>query len=768
MVKSGSSNESDGNSGKRPLRPRARLLRTIGEELIDSETTAVLEIVKNSYDADATRVLIRFSSEKDDGEATRVEVLDDGHGMSLDTILSAWLEPSTSIKKYEKRSKIFGRRVLGEKGVGRFASSKIAKQLFITSREKGSMTEAMAFFDWSEFEDDEKYLDEVPIEWFVGPARVFTSGGDAASLWAVFEKYKQAVVSDEAIQLVRRRQGTLLEMTFPKSTWGQEEYRRLRIGLSRLVSPFLYTSRDDETEQVALQVDAREKDRFEIILDLPEKYSEFNGQVDPPPLVQNPFYVMDGKVAEDGTYTGEFRYWTGQGKEYETEKISGDVDLRDASGSSVPYTAGPFSYTFRVWDRDRESLERLTGSYQEARKDLDDVTGVNIYRDGFRILPYGEKHNDWLRLDNRRVQKPGIRISNNQIVGYISISADENKELIDQSHRQGMIINSAYEKFQQAVLSLITSVEARRHALRRGNDELINIERPPGLFNDITVSSLRDFVQANRGDDQALLEAISNTEKRIETNVRRAQEVLARYQRHYTLGQLVDKVLHDGRDPLSKIKGYTDNLRQDVASAQEYEDGANCIKLLPSISTTLTRIMQHGDRLSGLFRSIEPFSGRKRGRPADVVFEDIIKSVFDLYSSELKHAKVAVDLPSTKHVVRVDQGEIQIVVVNLLLNSLYWLNTKGWVDRRIYVRVNRPATDQLTLCFSDSGPGVDPTIRGSIFDPYFSTSKKGTGLGLSIVGDIIGTFYDGDVALLDSGPLPGATFQVTLRKRVDE
>src|SRR4051794_32664938 len=115
-------------SGSLALRPRARLLRTFGEELISSEIVALIELVKNSYDADATRVVIRFLGPVEKGSGT-IEVIDNGHGMSLETILGAWWEPATLFKKYDTRSPRFRRRVTGEKGIGRFATSKLANSL---------------------------------------------------------------------------------------------------------------------------------------------------------------------------------------------------------------------------------------------------------------------------------------------------------------------------------------------------------------------------------------------------------------------------------------------------------------------------------------------------------------------------------------------------------------------------------------------------------------------------------------------------------------
>ena len=102
---------------------------------------------------------------------------------------------------------------------------------------------------------------------------------------------------------------------------------------------------------------------------------------------------------------------------------------------------GPFSIELRVWDRDALGClaHERGATITDVRRDLDAAAGINIYRDGFRVLPYGEPRNDWLRLDLRRVQNPAMRLSNNQIMGYVLISADKNSQLRDQSNREGLI-----------------------------------------------------------------------------------------------------------------------------------------------------------------------------------------------------------------------------------------------------------------------------------------------------------------------------------------
>lgn len=171
-----------GTSGTRALRPRARILRTFGDELISSETVAVTELVKNAYDADATRVLVRFQEPLEIGQG-RIEVIDNGHGMSLETIQTAWMEPATLMRKRQRRSEERGRRVLGEKGIGRFAASRLADRLEVVTRRAGMDRQVQVFFDWRQFDDEQKYLDQVQALWEeVEPAEI-CPGGTIQTLW---------------------------------------------------------------------------------------------------------------------------------------------------------------------------------------------------------------------------------------------------------------------------------------------------------------------------------------------------------------------------------------------------------------------------------------------------------------------------------------------------------------------------------------------------------------------------------------------------------
>ena len=170
--------------------------------------------------------------------------------------------------------------------------------------------------------------------------------------------------------------------------------------------------------------------------------------------------------------------------------------------------------------------------------------------------------------------------------------------------------------------------------------------------------------------------------------------------------------------------------------------------------------------LSTVFRRVEPFGGRKRGRPKQLYLEKIIEDAFGVCESQISDLKIETSLPTGQTLVRVDETEIQEVMVNLLQNSLYWLQFADATHRRIAVSVKRTEQDHVEIIYADTGPGIPEENRARIFEPYFSTKKDGVGLGLAIVGEIIKDYYGGTLELLDSVGTSGAVFRITLTKRV--
>lgn len=700
--------------GNSILRPRARLIKTIGEELISNDIVAVLELVKNSYDADATIIQIKFFGEvkeiEEGGPKKKKKILtkegasiiieDDGCGMSLKTIQQAWMEPATITKKINKNSPLKTRRYTGEKGIGRFASAKLSQKLKIITRAEND-NEVVVDFDWQEFAKDEVYLDEVKCSW---------------------EVRKPDLI---------RKSGTTLILTNLNSDWDEEKFRVLRITLSRLINP------------VAPVED------FLLELTLPKDLEYLSGLVDPPDSINKPDYKIKGEIDRKGFANIEY---TSRGHSTPIKYFK-EIS-KDLKPIRVPQT-GPFNFEFRVWDLESDSLRRLANevnsTVRNVRKDLNDLAGLSIYRDSFRVLPYGEPKNDWLRLDLRRVNNPTLRLSSNQIVGYISINLDNNPDFKDQTNREGLIESEAFTDLQDIIKVLLNELEKKRYEERPRKDHDGSKE---SLFTQFSIASVVKLIYEKLPKDKEAESLIKETELRINEGIKKVQNVISRYRRLSTLGLLLDAVLHDGNNFLLRIDSETRLLQKELQKNQIDEN---------SISKHLTAIMDQRKVLAQLFKRLEPFGGRKRGRPKDIVLEDAIKNIFELYKTDLTTLNINVGLPSTKTIVRIDEGELQMILINLLQNSIFWLEKVNY-PRKIIVETET-IDNGLSIVFSDNGPGIEENHKNLIFNPYFSTKPDGIGLGLTIVGELI-TEYDGEFMLVDNGPLDGASFKIVFKKRV--
>ncbi|MBB6247738.1 ATP-binding protein [Rhodanobacter sp. A1T4] len=762
----------DFSSGARALRPRARILKTLGEELISSETVAVLELVKNSYDADASYVLVRFEHNLVRSEGS-LSVEDDGHGMSFQTVETSWMEPATNQKKKNRTSEFLKRRLLGEKGVGRFAAARLAEELELSTRAPLSPYETYAYFDWSQFDNDDIYLDEVLI---------LAEQREPRDL--IPERQLPVKTSSNIRELPRDgTHGTLLRMNKLKRTWATRELDELRRGLSRLISPF-------------------EADRdFKIFFQLPDQSVGSAQQLEPPEIINYPHYTLSGEINDRGEFkfivslhaTGEvetFQGWMRRSGMSDqviesagplSERPFGDVeaDATQGGGSSAEKIdfskqsdgaplCGAFSFQVLVWDRDQlDNIEQKLGTgIRSIRKDLDSVAGISIYRDGFRVLPYGEPENDWLKLDLRRVQNPTMRLSNNQLTGYIKISADSNPLLKDQSNREGLANNQAYSDLQEIMRVALAKLESLRFSEKKKKPATTEPTASPSLLDAPDTSALRKRIAA-LGSDTEALEILDNTTKIWESQIVRIREVLSRYHTLATLGQLVDKVVHDGRQPLSTIDGQASLAIEAVAKALKSQVLAEaCRNLLISLQDRLNRVRGAAGLIDLLLKRIEPLGGRQKGRPSKVYLNEIIQKAFAHFDQDIADAEIKVSLPSTDDLVQVDALELQEVLINLIANSIYWLKQTPRGARFILVQCSRPIAGEVDIIFADSGPGVSKSNRANIFEPYFSTKPDGVGLGLVIAGEIIRDYYDGSLELLNAGPLPGAVFRIKLRKRV--
>ena len=729
---------------QRALRPRARLLRTLGSELISSDKVALIELVKNSYDADASVSIIRFIGPLHEGEG-RIEVWDDGHGMNAETLRNSWLDIATDTKSRNPWSDE-GRRVLGEKGIGRLAASRLGRHMQLTTRRHNAQ-EISLTIDWTQFDQEDLYLDEVKVEWEIGKPKIFTAEDSPTNNGS----------GVQATAVSQWPHGTLIRMDHLTKSWNIEDVFEVRTALNRLMKP--------RPSKIEHEVDLD----FQIFLEfdqVPDDIQALAGPVDVSAELQTPHYSLTGSVDKKGIAELVYEQLSPPKKEVIGTKSIWNNNKR-------PPECGPFEFEINVWDRDTAALRSIldsdggntaipsTKDLKGFRDTLSEVAGVSIFRDGFRVLPFGESGDDWLGLDLRRVQSPTKRVSNNQVVGHIFIGADTNKELRDQSNREGILAGEAYADLQLLVKAVLHELELRRYTARRPKKDSAQ-EKRKGMFRRFSLGDVRSVLVKNHPQDESLLALFDEKDREIQQAVAEVQNVLSRYSRLATLGTLIDRVLHDGRTVVTRLKNISNFGLKDL-NKKKFNDQEKLDISRQAMDQTKTQ----ADRLSALFTQIEPFGGRKRGRPRSHRLIDLVDKSIAILRQEADDNSVLVSNECSDTTVKLDDSELITVLVNLIQNAIYWTSTQPVsLERRVVVANRMDSPSSMTLIVSDTGPGVPEDLREHIFDPYFSDKPEGVGLGLSIVGNIVEEIYEGKLTLVEEGPLNGATFEALFRKRV--
>ena len=703
--------ENTNKKGDFIFRPKARLIKTIGEELISSDNVAVVELVKNSYDANSPIVTITFLGnvkQKKQGriiqnylskEGASIEIYDQGSGMSFETVKSAWMEPATDFKKKNTNK---NRKFTGEKGIGRFASAKLASRLELITKQKEGK-ELVVTFNWEDFDKDD-YLENIHIHW----------------------------EEREPQEFKKENSGTLLRLKNLNTDWDTEKIRTLRTELSRL-----------PVEDFLIEV---------AIPDELNKDVNLNGIIERTELLNKPNYYIKGTITKEGDPKDFIYFSKEKGKE---EQLFIETNKFIQSSMLKAPIMGEFSFEFRVWNRDRDNLRNLGREvdfkYGEVKKILDEQSGISTYRDGFRVLPYGTPNNDWVRLDIRRVNNPTLRLSNNQIVGYILISTEENPLLKDQSNREGIVEGEAFDDLKEYIKLILNEVEQRRYQ-ERERFQTSDPNADKNLFEKASLDTIIKTAKEKVPEQKELIETLEQKNIELEDVITNAQEIISRYRRLSILGQLIDTIIHDGRGYLSKIDGrcylILEELKEELLNKTEIEDNTN-------------KIQKIRKDFSKLFERIEPFGGKRRGKFTNIVIEELIKDQFLLYNREISNLKIQYSISESNHTMKIDKADFGIIFMNLIQNSIYWLANSDKA-RKIEVEVS-DSSESIDIVFSDNGPGIKEGTEQSIFKPYFSTKPDGVGLGLTIVGELVSE-YKGKLMLIDNGPLEGATFKIMFKK----
>ena len=673
------------------IRPAGRHILTIGRDLIQDRYAAIVELVKNAYDADSPDVDISFKPSNDDGSYS-VTIKDHGHGMSRDTVINKWMVPSTD-DKLRRRESPAGRIMQGNKGIGRYAASILGQDLLLeTITHEGEKT--TLYIEWDSFEKA-RLLDDVEI-------------------------------LIETVQ-VKEPSGTILTINSNNkmsSDWDEKQQDKLTFELKKLMSPV--STMLDDTEN---------SDTFRIQLS--------GEEVRPYPIIKLYDYKISGKIKPDGQ--GILTYSIQKVRNAAEETILFDAGNGTGCGTLV--------FDIRVYDREKEAIESLIGrglthqggnyfGKREARQLLNEYNGIGVYRNGFRIRPLGDSDFDWLKLNKQRIQNPSMRIGSNQVIGYVQIESADQSDLIEKSARDGLHENTAYERLKEITKAVIGKLEEKRFGYRRKaglSRPALKIEQE--LERLFSFAKLRKNIKTNlakKGVNQEttdkIIEIIDKDEADKSKMAEDIRQAVAVYQGQATLGKIINFVLHEGRRPLSYFKNQIPNLRYWYDSYLKTKT-PEAIEKFISIAEG---IGENADVFVKLFKRLDPLAMGKRSAKKSLPMIKHIKETFAIFETAIKKDNVTVII-SGKDKFRFEcwPQDIHAIFTNLIDNSIYWMSEKEISHREIKVDLETEDDSLLYIDYRDTGPGIETELIISevIFEPEFTTKPEGTGLGLAIAGE---------------------------------
>lgn len=675
----------NGNIEKAVFKPRARVLQHLGDQLIGTPRLAIFELVKNAYDADASKVTVTV-----DGIQTSphsISIKDDGMGMSPQTVRDIWLVIAHDHKHQQlqiRQRTPKGRLPLGSKGLGRLSVHKLGNNIEMITR-AAREPEVVVRIDWNSM-ISQVYLDDAIFDIEVRHPVKFR--GDST--------------------------GTFIRISdLREHNWTRGEIRRLYRQITSISTPFGSQHRDD----------------FSAILNVPAAPTWIENLPDPAEILRRaPWHYnfhFDGKkfgyrytfrkirniLREPRNVVSESTPLLLPSREIEdnaslfyrldsysaTRKVVADEEMLNG--------IGPISGELFVFDFTPKLTQRM-GEVRFLKDFLSENGGVRIYRDGIRVYDYGERSNDWLGLDLQRLNKLARGLSRNIVVGHVSLNQDTSYELVEKSNREGFIENAAYERLQRIVLGAIEPLIREREKDRDAILKLLgDIQDPEAKSIMEPVRKIRQLVkqynlsgQINKLLDRIEREYVSMKERLLSAGVS---------------GTSLALVFHELEQGLH---GLYKNLESNHESK--------------NVALQVRELMRLLDGFSDLLRS------RER-KPVDLT--KLVLRACDLSKIRFKHHKVRLECPilkamSSDTMVFCSFGLTLGVITNIIDNAIYWMRTR-WPEkqdesgRAMYIAIQRDFEDKLVIVIADTGPGFQDSPE-ELVRPFYSRRPEGMGMGL--------------------------------------
>jgi signal transduction histidine kinase len=741
---------------KAHFRVSGKITKLLGRESVSESIVALFEVLKNSHDADALSVTVRFQDILS-GKGRIIISENGGDGMMIEDIFNKFFvigsyskHPGDQIYLETKRYK---RKILGSKGVGRFALDRLGSISKIVSKPIESNDKFTFTIDWDKYEPQEVYIEDIGID-------------------VISEKRTK---TDDS--------GLEIEISGLRDRWNLDTIRSLELKIKRLILPR----------------ELQPPNAFNIILDAPE--FGYNNRPMSVGLAKKAYYTLKAKLFEDRIKVSakikdkyvisanekndlitEFVPYHPSVNLNEEEKITGHKQVKNL-------TCGPASlivYYFPRFQPGTKGKKDAINYYGEAFSNLLDTelpknSGVRIFRDGLRAFTYGDPDRDWVERSSIS-RSLSHSVQANRLMGYVLISNQYNSQIKETTNRETAIEDQAFADLREFVIQSMLLFDKylnrklkkdEKSSVKQDKETLNLLKHAKKILTD-PKSRISKVQEEFAGVDQFdisteiddLSRAYEQATKRFTETIKEKQAVMTASQIEIALasvGYIVSLMIHETNSAITTTMLEVNKLRRHAIGEKkrsEHELNQIYLNLFKSVRT-IDAWNNFVDRFTTGLTISDPTSRQ----------EEILSpySITDAFINDIKVIFRVPDLQIDNEInpnlrIRMFSAFYESIVGNLISNSIKSILSTGDKSRLQKVTIRSESSEQyLKIYFSDNGPGIPKESWETVFDPHISSTSKGIlkghGLGLPIVRSIV-RYYDGEIKIIEPFHGRGTTFLI--------